>query len=138
MSDLLDPSSEFHHCCGLAVGTKYPPDERQRSVARANLQAMPIRSVPLARARHRIRLACHRQRYRRLKPGGQLFVQEPDFYPTWIWAATHQIDCYVGAQNSAWLSEGLLNIKSEGHAILYNGGSQFAEWWNYGIHEIAE
>jgi hypothetical protein len=32
----------------------------------------------------------------------------------------------------------LLNIRSEGHAILYNGGSQFAEWWDYGIREIAD
>jgi hypothetical protein len=31
----------------------------------------------------------------------------------------------------------LLNIASEGHAILYNGGSQFAEWWDSGIREIA-
>jgi hypothetical protein len=31
----------------------------------------------------------------------------------------------------------LQNIKSEGHAILYNGGSQFAEWWDYGLREIA-
>jgi hypothetical protein len=78
-----------------------------------------------------------------IKPGGQLFVQEPDFYPTWTveppsqkhfweqfiqWAATHQIDYYVGRKIPAWLqTEGLLNIKSEGHAILYNGGSRFAE-----------
>src|SRR5262245_50542808 len=89
-----------------------------------------------------------------LKPGGQLFVQEPDFYPTWTveplsqkcfweqfiqWAATHQIDYYVGRKIPAWLQkESLLNIKSEGHAILYNGGSQFAEWWDYGLREIAD
>jgi len=89
-----------------------------------------------------------------LKPGGHLFVQEPDFYPTWTvepagqknfwqrfiqWAATHQIDYYVGRKIPAWLqTEGLLNIRSEGHAILYNGGSQFAKWWDYGIREIAD
>ncbi|MGC1589429.1 MAG: hypothetical protein WA770_04860, partial [Pseudolabrys sp.] len=87
-------------------------------------------------------------------PGGQLFVQEPDFYPTWTvgppsqnqfwkqfiqWAATHQIDYYVGRKIPAWLqTEGLLNITSEGHAILYNGGSGFARWWDYGIREIAD
>jgi len=32
----------------------------------------------------------------------------------------------------------LLDIRSEGHAILYNGGSQFAEWWDCGIREIAD
>ena len=89
-----------------------------------------------------------------LKPGGFLFVQEPDFYPTWTvepasqkhfweqfiqWAASHQIDYYVGRNIPAWLQqEGLLDIRSEGHAILYNGGSQFAEWWDCGIREIAD
>src|SRR5262249_50992298 len=63
-----------------------------------------------------------------LKPGGHLFVQEPDFYPTWTveppsqkhfweqfiqWAATHQIDYYVGRKIPVWLqTEGLLNIAS--------------------------
>jgi 2-polyprenyl-3-methyl-5-hydroxy-6-metoxy-1,4-benzoquinol methylase len=89
-----------------------------------------------------------------LKPGGFIFVQEPDFYPTWTvepasqkhfweqfihWAASHQIDYYVGRNIPAWLQqEGLLDIRSEGHAILYNGGSQFAEWWDCGIREIAD
>jgi hypothetical protein len=35
-------------------------------------------------------------------------------------------------------AEGLLNISSEGHAILYNGRSEFAEWWDYGILEVAD
>ncbi|WP_262271397.1 methyltransferase domain-containing protein [Microvirga yunnanensis] len=89
-----------------------------------------------------------------LKPGGYLFVQEPDFYPTWTveplsqkrfweqfiqWAAAHQIDYYVGRSIPAWLqAEGLIDISSEGHAILYNGGSPFAEWWDYGIREVAD
>jgi hypothetical protein len=33
---------------------------------------------------------------------------------------------------------GLLDISSEGHAILYNGGSGFAQWWDYGIREVAD
>src|SRR5262249_19531725 len=54
------------------------------------------------------------------------------------WAATHQIDYYVGRKIPVWLqSESLRNIKSEGHAILYNGGSQFCGWWDYGLPEIA-
>ena len=89
-----------------------------------------------------------------LKPGGQLFINEPDFYPTWTveppsqkhfwerfiqWAVAHQIDYYVGRQIPLWLqAEGLLNITSEGQAIVYNGGSKFAEWWDYGIREVAD
>ena len=89
-----------------------------------------------------------------LKPGGWLFIQEPNFYPTWTvapssqkrfweqfiqWAASHRIDYYVGRKIAAWVqANGLLNVKSEGHAILYNGCSPFAEWWDYGILEGAE
>jgi 2-polyprenyl-3-methyl-5-hydroxy-6-metoxy-1,4-benzoquinol methylase len=88
-----------------------------------------------------------------LRPGGWLFVQEPDFYPTWTveppsqkqfweqfirWAKTHRIDYYVGRKIAPWLqSEGLINIFSEGHAIVYNGRSKFADWWDYGIREVA-
>ena len=89
-----------------------------------------------------------------LKPGGWLFVQEPDFYPTWTveppsqnqfwqqfirWADGHQIDYYVGRKIPAWVqTEDLRDISSEGHAILYNGGSGFAQWWDDGIREIAD
>lgn len=89
-----------------------------------------------------------------LKSGGWLFVQEPDFYPTWTveppsqkhfweqflqWAVAHHIDYYVGRKIPGWLqAEGLGTISSEGHAILYNGGSGFAEWWDYGIREVAD
>jgi SAM-dependent methyltransferase len=89
-----------------------------------------------------------------LKPGGWLFVQEPDFYPTWTveppsqkrfwelflqWAERHQIDYYVGRRIPSWLQEdGLHDVTSEGHAILYNGGSTFAQWWDYGIREVAD
>jgi len=89
-----------------------------------------------------------------IKPGGWLLVQEPDFYPTWTvepqsqrklweefvaWAASHQIDYYVGRKIPSWLqAEGLAAIESEGHAALYNGGSTFAQWWDYGLREIAD
>lgn len=88
-----------------------------------------------------------------LKPGGWLFVQEPDFYPTWTveppsqkklweafvrWAAAHQIDYYVGRKVPAWLQdESLTAISSEGHVSLYNGGSDYAQWWDYGLREVA-
>jgi 2-polyprenyl-3-methyl-5-hydroxy-6-metoxy-1,4-benzoquinol methylase len=89
-----------------------------------------------------------------LKPGGWLFVQEPDFYPTWTveppsqkklweafirWAESHGIDYYVGRKVPAWLQEeGLSRISSEGYAALYNGGSDFARWWDYGLGEVAD
>ena len=89
-----------------------------------------------------------------LRPGGWLFIQEPDFYTTWTveppsqkhfweqfiqWAAMHQIDYYVGRKVPVWLqAEGLINIYSEGHAILYNGNSRFARWWDLGIREVAD
>jgi hypothetical protein len=62
------------------------------------------------------------------------------FWEQFIQGATgRQIDYYVGRKIPAWLqAEGLLNITSEGHAILYNGGSNFAEWWGYGIREVAD
>jgi hypothetical protein len=50
-----------------------------------------------------------------------------------------KIDYYIGRKIPAWLqAEGLLQINSEGHAILYNGGSKFAEWWDDGIREVAD
>lgn len=89
-----------------------------------------------------------------LKPGGWLFVQEPDFYPTWTvepssqklfwerflqWAQGHSIDYYVGRRIPGWVqADGLTDIQSEGHAILYNGGAPFAQWWDYGIREVAD
>jgi 2-polyprenyl-3-methyl-5-hydroxy-6-metoxy-1,4-benzoquinol methylase len=120
-----------------------PPDAPYDLVAiRALLHHLPERRTVVSRMA------------RWLKPGGWLFVQEPDFYPTWTveppsqklfwqqflqWAANHHIDYYVGRKIPAWLqADGLLDINSEGHAILYNGGSAFAAWWDYGIREVAE
>ena len=77
-----------------------PPDAPYDLVAiRALLHHLPERRAVVSKM------------VRWLKPGGQLFVQEPDFYPTWTveppsqnhfwkqfirWAAMHQIDYYVG------------------------------------------
>lgn len=89
-----------------------------------------------------------------LKPGGWLFVDEPDFYPAatvqpasqkglWEaflrWAANQQIDYFIGRKVPVWLQEeGLEQISSEGHVSLYNGGSDFARWWELGLQEIAD
>ena len=197
MSDLLDPSSEFHltrigvttgwrclevgagngslslwlaQCVG-ATGRVIASDIRtdlMEGIASGNLEVRKFDvvhdeppSAPYDLVA--IRALLHHLPERRevvsrmahwLKPGGWLFVQEPDFYPTWTveppsqkkfwehfiqWATTHQIDFYVGRRIASWLQEeGLRNINSEGHAIIYNGGSEFAEWWDYGIHEVAQ
>lgn len=89
-----------------------------------------------------------------VRPGGWVFIQEPDFYPTstvepedqrrfWQgflrWAERHEIDYFVGRKIPAWLrDEGLLDLEAEGHTTLYNGGSPFARWWQLGIAEIAD
>jgi ubiquinone/menaquinone biosynthesis C-methylase UbiE len=120
-----------------------PPDAPYDLVAaRAVLHHLPQRRAVIGRMA------------RWLKPGGRIFIQEPDFYPTWTvepssqrrfweqfiqWAATHQIDFYVGRKVAAWLqAEGLRDVNAEGHAILYNGGSDFAVWWEHGIREVAD
>ncbi len=197
MSDLLDPSSEFH-LLRLGVGTGWrcleigagngslsqwlaqrvgpaghviASDVRtdlMQGISSGNLEVrrfdvvhdepsdapydlIAVRALLHHLPEHR---AVVSRIVRWLKPGGRLFIQEPDFYPTWTveplsqkhfwerfiqWAAVHQIDYYVGRKIPAWLqAEGLLNISSEGHAILYNGGSTFAEWWDDGIHEVSD
>jgi SAM-dependent methyltransferase len=120
-----------------------PPDAPYDLIAtRALLHHLPERRAVVSRMP------------RWLKPGGWLFIQEPDFYPTWTvqppsqkrfwqqfiqWAENHNIDFYVGREIPAWLQvEGLVNINSEGHALLYNGSSAFADWWDYGIREVAD
>jgi SAM-dependent methyltransferase len=89
-----------------------------------------------------------------VRPGGWLFIQEPDFYPTssveperqrrfWQdflqWSEDHQIDYFVGRKVPSWLhDEGLVELTAEGHTTVYNGGSTFARWWQLGIAEISD
>lgn len=89
-----------------------------------------------------------------VKPGSWLFIQEPDFYPTWTvepptqcdfwekfiaWAATRGIDYYVGRKIAPWLqAERMLDIQGEGHVGVYNGGSDYAKWWTLSIAEVAD
>jgi SAM-dependent methyltransferase len=91
---------------------------------------------------------------RALRPGGWIFIMEPDFYPTLIvepegqasfwrdflaWSAKKQIDYFVGRTVAPRLQElGIETIASEGHAIQYRGGSVYARWWQLGISEVAE
>jgi SAM-dependent methyltransferase len=197
MSDLLDPSSEFHlmgtgiaagwRCLEIGAGNgslsqwlaqRVGPTghviasdirtDLMEGIADDNLEVRkfdvvhddppgaPYDLVAIRALLHHLpqRRAVVSRMAQWLRPGGWLFVQEPDFYPTWTveppsqkhfweqfirWATAHDIDYYVGRKIPAWLqAEGLLNINSEGHAILYNGGSGFAAWWAYGIREIAD
>ncbi len=97
---------------GFDVVHDDPPDAPYDLVAiRALLHHLPERRAVVSRMA------------RWLKPGGWLFVQEPDFYPTWTveppsqkhfwqqliqWADSHQIDYYVGRKIPAWVqSRGL-------------------------------
>jgi 2-polyprenyl-3-methyl-5-hydroxy-6-metoxy-1,4-benzoquinol methylase len=89
-----------------------------------------------------------------VRPGGWIFLQEPDFYPTgtvepedqrrfWQgflrWAEEQQIDYFVGRKIAPWLQEeGLEDVAAEGHTTLYNGGSPYARWWQLGIAEVAD
>ncbi len=91
---------------------------------------------------------------RAVKPGGWLFIQEPDFYPTMIvepddqaqlwrdflaFAAKHDIDYFVGRKVAPRLQGlGIGQLFAEGHTIVYPGGSDFAEWWRLGIGEVAD
>ncbi len=91
---------------------------------------------------------------RALRPGGWIFIQEPDFYPTlivepddqatfWrdflVWSAGKHIDYRIGGKVAPRLQElGVESIASEGHTIQYRGGSAVARWWRLGISEVAE
>lgn len=197
MSDLLDPSSQFHlkrtgvgpgwRCLeigagngslscwlasqvgpgGIAIATDIRPD------LLANLSAPNLETRAFDVVTQEppdgpfdliaIRALLHHLPSRRdvvhkiaqwVKPGGWVFIQEPDFYPTWTvepptqnqfwadfltWANSHQIDYYMGRKIAPWLAaEGLAHIEAEGHAIVYNGGSEFARWWLAGIDEVAD
>jgi SAM-dependent methyltransferase len=89
-----------------------------------------------------------------VRPGGWVFIQEPDFHPTMTvepesqaqfwrdflkWAASQQIDYFVGHKVAPRLQElGCEYINVEGHTMQYQGGSAFAEWWRLAIAEVAQ
>jgi tRNA methyltransferase complex GCD14 subunit len=131
MSNLLDPSSEFHllrlgittgwHCLEIGGGNGSLSQWLARRVGPdGHVIASDIRPDLMQGI-----------------AGGNLEVCK--FEQFIQWATNHQIDYYVGRKIPAWLqAEAMLDINSEGHAIVYNGGSGFAEWWDYGIREIAD
>jgi len=87
------------------------------------------------------------------KPGGIVFVHEPDFTPTlavepddrrrfWAlfleWAASKKIDYFVGKKIAPWLQQfGAVGISAVGESAVYPGGSEWADWWVRSIGEVA-
>jgi SAM-dependent methyltransferase len=151
MSRLLDPSSGFD-LQRIGVARAGPNlDMAAFDVVHDEPPGAPFELVAIRALLHHLpeRRAAVSRMVRWLKPGGWLFVQEPDFYPTltveppskksfWEafirWADAHQIDDCVGRKLSGWMQqEGLAGIVSEGHILYYYGGSDFARWWDYGL-----
>ena len=89
-----------------------------------------------------------------VKPGGWVFIQEPDFYPTMVaepveaaefwraflrWSETRDIDYFIGRKIAPKMQQlGLQNVTAEGHTRLYNGGSLFARWWQLSLEVAAD
>lgn len=89
-----------------------------------------------------------------VRPGGWVFIEEPDFHPAMTvepesqakfwrdflqWATGRQIDYFVGRKIAPRLQQlGCDYINVEGHTMQYQGGSEFAEWWRLAIAEIAQ
>ncbi|MEM9592407.1 MAG: methyltransferase [Pseudomonadota bacterium] len=89
-----------------------------------------------------------------VKPGGVLFVQEPDFHPVlntdnpavrdfWqgflAWSATRGIDYFVGRKLAPALSAaGMTTIDVHGETILFQGGSAYARFWLLTFEELRD
>jgi len=88
-----------------------------------------------------------------LKPGGVILSIEPDMLPCtvaepdwmrafwqgWLkWSNEAGIDYFVGRKISAWLDAlGLEDVGSEGYTAGFNGGSDWATYWNETFRELA-
>lgn len=89
-----------------------------------------------------------------LRPGGWLFLHEPDLHPSistmdegvrrfWAeffdWAAKAGLDYAVGAKIPRMLtSQGLQNTSAWGDTAVYAGGTPYAEWLRVTISELAD
>ena len=87
-----------------------------------------------------------------VKPGGYLVLEEPDFHPfesalpsVWrdfwsgyiTWAAMKGIDNYIGKKLPGKLQElGLEDVQAHGETLLFNGGSEGAEYFKLLIAEL--
>ncbi len=89
-----------------------------------------------------------------LRPGGALLLIEPDFLPTsiaepevvrefwrgWLaWSARAGIDYAIGRTLPTRLAQlGLVDIEAGARTALYNGGSDWAEYWTRTVVELRE
>lgn len=87
-----------------------------------------------------------------VRPGGVIAIEEPDFHPVmatdnatlrafwqgWLaWSANQGIDYFIGRRVAGVLQrEGFEEITAHGETILFNGGSQTAEYWRYTLEEL--
>ncbi len=88
-----------------------------------------------------------------LKPGGVILSIEPDMLPCtvtepdsmrtfwqgWLkWSREAGIDYFVGRKIPVWLdSLGLKDVVGEGYTAQFNGGSDWATYWNETFRELA-
>lgn len=86
------------------------------------------------------------------RPGGTILLIEPDFLPVsiaepdeirlfwqgWLaWSRAQGIDYFLGRQLPAMLSRlGLRGVAATAETALYNGGSDWAEYWRQTIIEL--
>lgn len=88
------------------------------------------------------------------RPGGTILLIEPDFLPVsvaeppeirvfwdgWLaWSRQQGIDYFIGRQLPATLAElGLDEIAATAETALYNGGSEWARYWQLTIIELRD
>jgi SAM-dependent methyltransferase len=89
-----------------------------------------------------------------MRPGGAILLIEPDFLPVsvaeppeirefwdgWLaWSRRQGIDYFIGRRLPAMLADlGLVGIAATAETALYNGGSEWARYWQLTIVELRD
>ena len=89
-----------------------------------------------------------------VRPGGALLLIEPDFLPVsvaepqevrafwegWLaWSRERSIDYYIGRSLARRVAAlGLRQISGNGETAVYNGGSQWANYWTQTVTELRD
>ena len=89
-----------------------------------------------------------------LRPGGWLFIHEPDLHPAaacsnravrqiwedfFAWTNEFGIDYTTGRRIPEWLqTQGMTNISAWGDTAIYPGNSAYAKWLRVTIAEVSE